>query len=451
MTGDHLNRRRLLAASLGAAATLPLVASSSPERTRRIATEPPTTPVARAARNVKDYGAVGDGVADDTEAIARACAVDDGPVVLFLPAGRYRVSAWPDLPDFSTVVGEGGNVTTVVYDGNGPLISLRDRHRVQLGHLGIQVTHRRGLALLLSHSFRCSIDSVVLRGGHVSENYPEFESQRGVVLEENTGGTTVVNCDIFNFGVGLVTSCIQNYVTSSRILNNYIGVHGTGNNFNAGLSLANVEFVSDTHPRTTARHLYIDGAANDWWLTNVWFEGADIALAIGQRGRGGPAQFGMVNCKVSARTVGVDLVHCRQPYLANVRFDPDTERHPTELRIDPEGCPEGTAVNLVSSASSEIDARTFPHRWNVTGRRSLTSPELSGRLVARAASGDDLLQAQGPDGTVLAAVLPSGAWLTERADTGPILRDANGIYWRVTVSTDGQVRTESLGDMRPRG
>ena len=50
---------------------------------------------------------------------------------------------------------------------------------------------------------------MVIRGGHVSENYPEFIGQRGVVLDQNTGGTAFINCDITNFGVGITTSCIQ--------------------------------------------------------------------------------------------------------------------------------------------------------------------------------------------------------------------------------------------------
>ncbi|MDF2091182.1 glycoside hydrolase family 55 protein [Knoellia sp. 3-2P3] len=450
MPDEWVNRRRLLAASLGAAATLPLVASSPPmNRARTGASEAARSDVS-AARNVRDFGAVGDGRADDTEAIARACRAGEGPVVLYLPAGTYLVTQWPELPDFSTVTGDGGDVSTIVYEGDGTLISLRDRQRVALARLGIYVTGPGATAVRLSGSFRCSFDSVVLRGNHLSDNHPRFTGQRGVVLERNTGGTAFLNCDINNFGIGIVTSCIQNFVTSSKLTNNHTGVLGTGNDYNAGLSLTNVEFVSDRDPRTTQRHIYIDGAANDWWLTNVWFEGADTALTIGRRDHGGPSQLGLVNCKIAARRLCLDLVHCRQPYLANVRFDPDTDPYPIELRIDPEGCPEGTAVNLVSSAAFEVDPATFPHRWNVMGRSRMSGPELTGRVVARATEGEDLLQAQGPDGRVLSAILPSGAWLAERADTGPILRDENGIYWRVTVSTDGELKTESLGDLRPR-
>jgi len=40
--------------------------------------------------NVRDFGAVGDGVADDTEAIQHAVA--DGEGIVEFPRGNYRVS-----------------------------------------------------------------------------------------------------------------------------------------------------------------------------------------------------------------------------------------------------------------------------------------------------------------------------------------------------------------------
>lgn len=401
MSDDALSRRRLLAASLGAAAAPSLAACT--DLARGAPVESAQAPFAASVRNVRDFGAVGDGVADDTDAVARACA-QDTPALLHFPAGHYLVSEWPDLPDYSVVTGDGGDASLIVHNGEGTLLALRDRQRVSFRSIGIFVATPDATAISLSNSFRCSFDAVVLRGNHLSENHPQFVGQRGVVLDENTGGTAFVNCDINNFGFGLVTSCIQNYVTSSKFTSNYIGVLGTGNDHNAGLSLSNVEFVSDTNPRTTSQHIRVDGAANDWWLVNVWFEGADVALSIGDRDRGGPAQFGMVNCKVAARSVGLDLIYCRQPYLANVQFGHDLVTPPVELRIDPVGCPEGTALNLVSSASDDLDPSTFPATWQVTGRRAADSL---------------------------------------------VLRDPAGRYWRLAVAIDGTVGTIALGDGRP--
>jgi len=447
---QNLTRRRLLAASFGAAA-LPLAACKSPVDQRNTGSAPPSGTGSAMARNVRDFGAVGDGAADDTSAIRRACAGGSAPVVLYLPAGTYHVTEWPEMHDYSVIIGDGSDVTTIVYDQNGTLIVLNRKNRVSLKKLGIWVTGPKATAVSVSDSFRCSFDSVVLRGNHLSENYPRFSEQRGVVLDQNSGGTALVNCDINNFGLGIVTSCIQNYVTSSKFSSNYIGILGTGNDNNAGLALANVEFVSDTNPKTTSQHIRVDGAANDWWLTNVWFEGAEIALSIGDRDRGGPAQFGMVNCKVAARALCLELIHCRQPYLANVQFDRDMDHpFPVELKVDPDHCPEGTAVNLISGATAEIDPRTFPAGWNVTGRGTVSGAVFIGPVVARGTiPNQDLLQAQGADGTVLSAVLPSGAWLSDRADAGVILKDPAGHYWRLSVSNEGRVETTALGQQRP--
>ena len=454
---DSVSRRRLLGATLGAAVVLPLAASSAPRAgaAGEGAAAPgvprgaaPTVPPS--ARNVRDSGAVGDGVADDTAAIARACSGARGPVVLYLPAGEYLVSAWPELPDYSAVLGEGGDATTIVHQGPDTLFALRGKQRVSFERLGVYVTQPGASAVSLSGCFRCSFDSVVLRGNHLAENAPQYTGQQGVVLSDNTGGTSFVNCDINNFDTGLVTSCIQNYVTASKFTNNHVSVLGTGDDHNAGLSVVNSEFVSDEDPRTTITHVRIDGSANDWWFSNVWFEGATVAVSVGDVDRGGPAQFGMVNCKVAARTTCVELVHCRQPYLANVLFDADLDSPPTALRIDPRHCAQGTAVNLVSGFADDVDIEVFPPGWSVTARGVITGAEHLGPLSLRPGPrGGDLLEAKDANGSVVSAVLPTGAFLSDRPDGGLILKDEDGGYWRVSVGVDGSLRTTALGDDRP--
>ncbi|MGW0182141.1 glycosyl hydrolase family 28-related protein [Nocardia sp. NPDC003345] len=445
----RLQRRDLLAAGLGAAG---IGAVAAPLAARESQPAPLVVPVGTMPATVRDiraFGAVGDGKADDTEALAAACSTDGVPPVLYLPAGEYRITAWPDLPDYAVVYGDGADVTTVFCDRDTTLIDLERKQRIRFARLGFYLTGPAATAVRLAECFRCSFDTVLLRGNHLGDNHPRYAGQRGVVLEANTGGTSFIDCDINNFGVGLATSCIQNYVTSSKFTGNRIGVLGTGNDHNAGLALTNVEFVSDTDPATTDRHLLIDGAANNWWLTNVWFEGAEVAVQVGAAGRGGPSQFGMVNCKVAARSCDIDLIHCRQPYLANIAFDADPGGHPAELRIDEAGCPEGIAVNLISSAGAEVDPGVFPRHWQVLGRGHTHRPVFTGTVTARADGADEILNAVAPDGAGLASVLASGAWLSERADAGVVLRDPEGGYWRLVVAPDGALRTAPLGRDRP--
>ncbi|MGQ9733409.1 MAG: glycosyl hydrolase family 28-related protein [Candidatus Zipacnadales bacterium] len=63
-------------------------------------------------RNVKDFGARGDGVSDDTDAIQRAIDFERGvqyekkPAFVYLPAGRYVVSDTLILWKWTHLVGE---------------------------------------------------------------------------------------------------------------------------------------------------------------------------------------------------------------------------------------------------------------------------------------------------------------------------------------------------------
>jgi hypothetical protein len=73
--------------------------------------------------SVRDFGAVGDGVTDDTEAINRALfqlyCREINPQIrrsLFFPAGVYRVTASILVPTFARLYGEGANNSVIVLD-----------------------------------------------------------------------------------------------------------------------------------------------------------------------------------------------------------------------------------------------------------------------------------------------------------------------------------------------
>jgi hypothetical protein len=73
--------------------------------------------------SVRDFGAVGDGVTDDTDAINRAlfqlyCREINPQIrrALFFPAGVYRVSASILIPTFARLYGEGANSSVIVLD-----------------------------------------------------------------------------------------------------------------------------------------------------------------------------------------------------------------------------------------------------------------------------------------------------------------------------------------------
>lgn len=93
----------------------------------------PDTPVTQSLQSwldqfatVKDFGAVGDGVADDTEAINRAlyqlfCRQVNPQIrrSLFFPAGIYRVTETILIPPYATLWGEGIDGSVIQLDESG--------------------------------------------------------------------------------------------------------------------------------------------------------------------------------------------------------------------------------------------------------------------------------------------------------------------------------------------
>jgi hypothetical protein len=85
--------------------------------------------------SIRDFGAVGDGVADDTAAINRAlfqlyCRNDTTQVrrMLYFPAGTYRVTDTIIIPTWAKLVGEGADCTIlrlVTDDSSVPLYAFR--------------------------------------------------------------------------------------------------------------------------------------------------------------------------------------------------------------------------------------------------------------------------------------------------------------------------------------
>jgi hypothetical protein len=74
--------------------------------------------------NVRDFGALGDGSTDDTEAINRALyqlyCVDASNTqsrrTLYFPAGTYRIIESIVIPTYAKLVGEGADCTTIFLD-----------------------------------------------------------------------------------------------------------------------------------------------------------------------------------------------------------------------------------------------------------------------------------------------------------------------------------------------
>lgn len=97
--------------------------------------------------SVKDFGAVGDGVADDTDAINRALfqlyCREINPQIrrsLFFPAGIYRVTDSVMIPSYARLIGEGANSSLIVLDiDDSTLVTQVAQYADSLQQTGVNI------------------------------------------------------------------------------------------------------------------------------------------------------------------------------------------------------------------------------------------------------------------------------------------------------------------------
>ncbi len=112
--------------------------------------------------SVLDFGAIGDGVADDTEAFQRAL---DSSSTLFIPAGRYRLTAPIYVRPTRRVLGSGREATEIIAEGNLAFVFERNRGPFQIDPgsaddwnrssvEGMTIRMSRGGIRAIGHEFR---------------------------------------------------------------------------------------------------------------------------------------------------------------------------------------------------------------------------------------------------------------------------------------------------------
>ncbi|MGA6208062.1 glycosyl hydrolase family 28-related protein [Nocardia testacea] len=330
--------------------------------------------------NVRLFGAKGDGTSNDTAAVAAAYAAAAGRA-LYFPDGTYLVTALPALADGDRLVGAGPMHSEILYAGTGTLLVLTGRQDVAFRSIGFHATGAGATLLVLSACFQVSIDDVRFRGEHTGSTGSTYHGQTGLVLEDNTGNTRIHNTVVANLGTGIETSCIQNELTNSKVVNCRTGVLGVGGTANAGLVCTAVEFIGDADPDTVAAHVNITGSANTWVFAGCWFEGSNYGLIIGELGQGGPSSLSLLGCKIAARSVGLQINSCRQPSLIACEFNEDSGGVMSEIVFG--GTPpgdeaiEGLAANLVTTVRGDFDDADFPQYWIVLRRGQFRAPNIT--------------------------------------------------------------------------
>ena len=137
----------------------------------------PSDPVVRTVQaklddqaSVRDFGATGDGVTDDTAAINRAlfqlyCVETNTQVrrSLFFPAGTYRTTGTIIIPTYAKLVGEGQDCTIINLTAVAPYVARFGDSRQQIGaNLGFNATLPQDIEIS-SMSFTSTVNTDIFQ------------------------------------------------------------------------------------------------------------------------------------------------------------------------------------------------------------------------------------------------------------------------------------------------
>jgi len=291
-------------------------------------------------RSVLDFGAIGDGVADDSEAIQHA--VREGLGQIHFPPGDYRItrSVALDTTQYGRVSVEGaGGAAKIIMAGAGPAFALTGSHAgtasppsVQpevwanermptLRHLEIEGDHPEADGIALEGTMQSCIEGVLLRN-----------LRHGIHLKRRARNVIISHCHIYdNRGIGIfcdevnlhqinIANCHISYCRLSgiKVSNGEIrNIQITGNdieyNYDPDLGQnapqAAEIWIDTSGERGTVREGTISGNT----IQSRYSPGGANVYVQG-RGEGDPNQAGMLTITgnlIGSQEVNVRLEHCR--------------------------------------------------------------------------------------------------------------------------------------------
>ncbi|GGD75991.1 glycosyl hydrolase family 28-related protein [Paenibacillus nasutitermitis] len=181
--------------------------------------------------SVKNYGAVGDGVTDDTKKIARALAAAKtagGGTVTF-EKGVYRITALIDVPPNVSIVGQGRTETTLKRDDNKAerILSLKGNQIVQ--NIGFE--SRIGLMPIGDHIFIMNV---------------KFNCKtQGIQMAKTVRNFNVINSLFDGNGYGILSNQKPSY---------------------------DVKILNSVFRNSTADDIEINAPSNNWLIEDCTFE-----------------------------------------------------------------------------------------------------------------------------------------------------------------------------------
>ena len=217
--------------------------------------------------SVLDFGAVGDGTTDDTDAINRALyqlfCREVNPQIrrsLFFPAGVYRVTSSINIPPYATLYGEGIDNSVIVMDAGvmdyvartaDSLQNIGDNignagatppEYITINNMGFAHSDPTGSVFLVQDATNCRFQNVGFQGASVSADLESdangtigvsFASTSGLVCEQITFDNCVFSGLVWGINTNQQTKAVTICNGQFNILYRGI-VLGTGITTNGG-------------------------------------------------------------------------------------------------------------------------------------------------------------------------------------------------------------------------
>lgn len=225
------------------------------------------------ANDVRRFGAVGDGVSDDTDALERALDAT-GSAVFFSP-GRYRISRSLviDLDKGrSSLRGVGA---TLIHSGSGPALWIKGSHNGTSDPASVTpITHTHGIMPL--------IDGLDILGDHPEADGIRLEKTLKAIIAhtivrdcrwavhavERNRDVIIDSCHVFNNAIGIYLDHVD--LHQINILGSHISRNGAGGIKVVNGAIRNIQIVGND-----IEYNHADGGAD------IWFEAGNRAIREG--------------------------------------------------------------------------------------------------------------------------------------------------------------------------